>query len=63
MSADYKWITELERLEIINQLERKNPPSKRYLGRSFNAKMQLEKFGRTEMKISLSFADTLKVFE
>ena len=36
MSAAKKRLTELERLEIINQLERKNPPSKRYLGRSFN---------------------------
>ena len=32
MSADKKRLTELERLEIINQLERKNPPGKRYLG-------------------------------
>ena len=37
MSADKKKrLTELERLEIINQLERKNPPRKRYLRRSFN---------------------------
>ena len=36
MSAAKKRLTELERLEIINQLERKNPPSKRYLGRSFD---------------------------
>ena len=36
MSSDKKRLTELERLEIINQLERKNPPSKRYLGRSLN---------------------------
>ena len=36
MSAAKKRLTELERLEIINQLERKNPPSKRDLERSFN---------------------------
>ena len=36
MSAAKKRLTELERLEIINQLERKNPPSKLYFGKSFN---------------------------
>ena len=36
MSAAKKRLTELERLEIIKQLERKNTPSKHYLGRSFD---------------------------
>ena len=36
MSAAKKRSTELKRLEIINQLEKKNLPSKRYLGRNFN---------------------------
>ena len=36
MSAAKKQLTELERLEIIKQLERKNSPSMCHLGRSFN---------------------------
>ena len=52
MSAAKKRLTELERLEIINQLERKNPLSKLYFGKSrMLVKVQLEKFGRIEMKL------------
>ena len=34
--SDKRRLTEVERLEIINELEKKKTPSKRYLGRTYN---------------------------
>ena len=34
--SDKRRLTEVERLEIINELEKKKTSSKRYLGRTYN---------------------------